>query len=106
MTSDDDQEPGVACCHGCEGNVLFARFTPGASEVVYALDPDERGPIAAWEDDTGTARCRHVGAGEQLRLGEYLFRFHDPSCPALARPIPLTGRARPCPEPERRRANA
>ena len=87
MTSHDDQDPGVAPCHGCGQDVLFA--VPAGSEEVLAMDPDDRGVIAAWEDDSGTARCRRVKATHQLALGEFLFRFHDATCPAIARPRPI-----------------
>ena len=90
MTSDDDdyQAPGVAPCHGCGQSVLFA--VPDGSDEVLALDPNDRGLIAAWEDDSGTARCRRVKATHQLALGEFLFRFHDATCPAIARPRPIS----------------
>jgi hypothetical protein len=81
------QHPGVAPCRRCRQRVLFA---VGADGSVHALDPDEQGAIAAWEDDTGTARCRRTGAGEQLRLGEFLFRFHEPFCPVVATVTPIT----------------
>jgi hypothetical protein len=109
MTGYDDQEPGVAPCHGCGGDVLFA--IPEGRDDVIALDPDERGLLVAWED-AETARCRPVKATYQLALGEFLFRFHDPVCPALA-PVAAIGSAksvRDCrpvrPSTERRHANA
>lgn len=106
MTSDDDdyQAPGVAPCHGCGQSVLFA--VPDGTDEVLALDPDERGVIAAWQDQAGTARCRRLKPNDQLALGEFLFRFHDATCTALAPVVPLQAapslRPRPArPEPRR-----
>lgn len=87
MTSHDHyQAPGVDECHGCGKRVLFAL---AADDVVLALDPDERGVIAAWQDGDGIARCRRVSVSGQLALGEFLFRFHDATCTAIARPRPI-----------------
>lgn len=108
MTSDDDdyQAPGVAPCHACGQSVLFA--VPDGADEVLALDPDERGVIAAWQDGDGIARCRRVKVSEQLALGEYLFRFHDATCTAIARPRPIgtAPSARRPARPEPRRASA
>ena len=89
MPDYDGQTPGVAPCHGCGGSVLFAIPDGQDGGTVIALDPDDRGALVAWEDATGTARYRLVKAAHQLAFGEFLFRFHDPVCPALApvRPI-------------------
>lgn len=110
MTGYDGQTPGVAPCHGCGRSVLFAE-PDGEDGTVVALDPDERGPIVAWEDDE-TARCRPVKPMYQLALGEFLFQYHDPVCPALA-PVLAIGSAksvrsrRPVrPATERRTAHA
>lgn len=87
MTSHDDyQAPGVDECHGCGKRVLFAL---AADDVVLALDPDDRGVIAAWQDGDGIARCRRVKVSEQLALGEFLFRFHDATCTAITRPVAI-----------------
>lgn len=99
MTSHDDQDPGVAPCHGCGRDVLFA--VPDGSADVLALDPDDRGAVAAWEDGSGTARCRPVAATYQIALGEFLFRYHDPACPALAPVMDLAARRVPVVPPAR-----
>jgi hypothetical protein len=109
MTDYDGQTPGVAPCHGCGGSVLFA-VPDGEDGTVVALDPDDRGLLVAWED-AETARCRPVKATYQLALGEFLFRFHDPVCPALApvRPIgmaPSVRSRRPVRTSTERRASA
>lgn len=110
MTSHDDQAPGVAPCHGCGSDVLFA-VPDGQDGTVIALDPDERGGLAAFEDSAGTARCRPVAATYQLALGEFLFRYHDPACPALAPVVDLSARRAPVvpparPAPARKHAHA
>ena len=84
MTS---QRPGVAHCR-CGQRVLFA--LPHGEDEPVAIDPAEDGPLVAWQDDTGTARCRPWKPGEPLALGEYFFRPHDPVCPALAPVVAIT----------------
>ena len=98
--------PGVATCPDC-GERLLCAATPVGD--VLALSPDDSGPVIAYEDGEGIPRCRPAGPDEQLALGEYMFRAHDPRCPALAPVSDLAAereRRRLRPVPERRHANA
>jgi hypothetical protein len=80
------QHPGVDTCPDCGQRVLYAVNLGG---LMLALDPDESGDFAAWED-AGVARFRRVPPGGQLVLGERLFCRHDAACSALATVTDLT----------------
>lgn len=103
------QHPGVDTCPDCGRRVLYAVNTGG---LVLALDPDESGQFAAWQD-AKAARFRRTARGEQLLLGEYLFSRHDSVCTGLATVADLsaerTRRRQPVPAqpmPARRTASA
>lgn len=80
------QHPGVDTCPDCGRRILFA---VNAGGLVLALEPDESGQFAAWQD-AGAARFRRVPIDGQLRLGEFLFSRHDSTCAALATVTDLT----------------
>ncbi len=103
------QHPGVDTCPDCGQRVLYAVSEGG---LVLGLDPDESGEFAAWQD-ARAARFRRADAGDQLVLGEHLFRRHDVGCAGVgsvtdlaaeraARRAPLRAVA----SPERRTASA